>query len=166
MVPCLGLDGPLDSPLPPRALRLPPRGTPSCPMRYHSHGHQGYIHSCSTWASVTRLGQRKRKAMRVTSELQEQNGRWDFYFEYKPTHPNFEKFLRWCMEPLQGPCWKAIARTVVPNIVLLTEGRAVMQLTDRGAGIARISGGLSVKSVFKELSKLYPQTPFQPYENV
>jgi hypothetical protein len=86
------------------------------------------------------------------------DGRCSFDFEYRPKHPNFEEFRRWCMEPLQGPCWKAIATRVVPNIELITESRDDIELTDQGTGISRVSGGPLVKSIFEELLKLHPPT--------
>ena len=93
------------------------------------------------------------------SFIERRNGRCSFEFEYKPKYQDFEEFRRWCMEPLQGPCWKAIATSVVPNIELVTEGQNGIELTDRGTGIARVGGGPSVKSILEELSKPYPPTP-------
>jgi hypothetical protein len=86
--------------------------------------------------------------MRVASGVIEQgNGQCFFDFEYEPEYPNFEIFRRWFTRPA-GPLWKG----GVLNIFATT-------VTDIGDAQARISGGISVKSVCAELSKIYPPTP-------
>jgi len=93
------------------------------------------------------------KAMRVTSELKEQKARRYFHFQYEP-EMDFDSFRKWCEEPVQGPCWKAVTAKVVQHI----------RLTDRG-GVALISGDCGLKQLYADLSGLYPQTPFELCED-
>lgn len=71
-----------------------------------------------------------------------------FDVEYKPEQPDFVRFYRFCMEPPNGPCWKANATKVILDVVV----------TDKSDSIAVISGGVSAKAVRDELLKLYPPT--------
>jgi hypothetical protein len=68
-----------------------------------------------------------------------------FDFEYVPTYPDFESFRSWCMKPVDGPGFQAVGAKMIPDL----------ELTDRGNGIARISGSnASVTYVFKALSEM------------
>jgi hypothetical protein len=85
--------------------------------------------------------------MKVFSGVIDQgDGQWFFDIEYTPEYPSFENFRRWFTRPA-GPLWKRGMLNVFATTV-----------TDIGDGRARISGGPSVKSMYADLSKIYPQT--------
>ena len=89
------------------------------------------------------------KAMRVDSELlEERNGKCSFVFDYAPEYSDIENFRNWFNRP-GGPYWTI-------GSVLSMEGYTFTLV--EGSRV-RIGGGPSIKSIYAELSRLYPVTP-------